>query len=255
MGDHSTTSVIRLDGVGIRLGRAQILSDISMAIAPGEIVTVIGPNGAGKTTLARLVLDVVKPTTGRVARRANTTIGYVPQKLAVDPALPLTVRRFMVLTQKAERSAIDDALSRTGVVHLIDRQVSALSGGELQRVLLARAILRKPDLLVLDEPTQGVDVAGQIELFRLIRHIRETLGCAVMMISHDLHIVMSATDRVLCLNRHLCCDGTPETVANDPEYKRLFGMHGVKELAMFEHDLHHHHDHHAHPPPPDPGAT
>ena len=237
--------LIRLDGVGCRLGRNQILSGISLTLLPGEIVTVIGPNGAGKTTLAKLVLDVMRPTEGDIDRAAGLTIGYVPQQLMVDPALPLTVRRFMGLTQKSDRRDVDAALERTGVGGLSNRQMSALSGGETQRVLLARAILRQPDLLVLDEPTQGVDVAGQVELFQLIRRLRDSMGCAVLMISHDLHIVMSATDRVLCLNHHVCCEGAPEVVANDPEYRRLFGVQGVKELAMYEHDLHHHEAHHA----------
>ena len=236
--------LIRLDGVSCRLGRTQILSGISLTLLPGEIVTVIGPNGAGKTTLAKLVLDVLRPTDGGIDRASGLTIGYVPQRLMVDPALPLTVRRFMGLTQKSDRRAVDEALERTGVGDLANRQMSALSGGETQRVLLARAILREPDLLVLDEPTQGVDVAGQVELFHLIRRLRDTLGCAVLMISHDLHIVMSATDRVLCLNNHVCCEGTPEVVANDPEYRRLFGVKGVRELAMYEHDLNHHEAHH-----------
>jgi zinc transport system ATP-binding protein len=247
MADIVPKDLIRLDDVGCRMGRTQILSGISLTIAPGEIVTVIGPNGAGKTTLAKLVLGVLQPTAGTVNRYSGLTVGYVPQKLTVDPSLPLTVRRFMGLTTRVTRDAVDEALAQTGVAPLAGRQFNALSGGEMQRVLMARAILRRPSLLVLDEPTQGVDVTGQIELFQLIRKIREVLGCAVMMISHDLHIVMSATDRVLCLNTHLCCDGTPEMVANNPEYRRLFGVRGVQELAMYEHDLGHHHAHHATP--------
>lgn len=234
-----TTPLVRVRNLGVQLQGQQILQDISFDIAPGEIITVIGPNGAGKTTLIRAVLGLQRPHSGSLERAAGLRIGYMPQKLFIDPTLPLTVKRFLTLT-RGKPAQLNEVLDLTGIRPLVDKPVQSISGGELQRVLLARTLLQKPDLLVLDEPAQGVDVNGQVELYRLINKLRDRLGCAVLMVSHDLHLVMAATDRVLCLNHHICCSGLPEQVSNDPAYRALFGKAAAETLAVY----HHHHDHH-----------
>jgi len=248
--------LIEARGLTFRHGGETLLESVDLGVRPGEIVTVIGPNGAGKTTLLKLLLGLIEPTAGRVRRRPGLRIGYLPQRLAVDPVLPLSVARLMTLTARRPRARITAALAETGVGRLIDAPVQALSGGELQRVLLARAVLAEPDLLVLDEPVQGVDFAGAAALYHVIAEVRRRHGCGVLMVSHDLHIVMASTDRVLCLNRHVCCAGSAEAVGRHPEYVRLFGPAAAETLAVYTHR----HDH-AHSatgeivpldPPPDP---
>ncbi|HCF3107451.1 TPA: ATP-binding cassette domain-containing protein, partial [Pseudomonas aeruginosa] len=193
-------ALVRLTQVGVSFNGQAVLSDVDLAIEPGQIVTLIGPNGAGKTTLVRSVLGLLKPHVGEVWRRPRLTIGYMPQKLHVDATLPLSVLRFLRLVPGVRREQALAALREVGAAHVLERPLQSISGGELQRVLLARALLRKPELLVLDEPVQGVDVAGQAELYRLIGKLRDRYGCGVLMVSHDLHLVMSATDQVVCLN-------------------------------------------------------
>jgi zinc transport system ATP-binding protein len=229
--------LIELSGIRVAFGRRVALRDVSLAVTPGEIVTVIGPNGAGKTTLLRVALGLETPQAGRVHRRANLRIGYMPQRLAVDATLPLNVRRFLSLVPGG-RERLATALAQVGASHTIDLPVQTLSGGEQQRVLLARALLREPELLVLDEPAQGVDIGGQGELFALIRRIRDERGCGVLLVSHDLHLVMAATDRVICLNHHVCCSGLPAEVSRDPAYRALFGA-AIEGFALYAH----HHDH------------
>ncbi len=239
-------------------GRRQVLSNITLSVHPGEIVALIGPNGSGKSTLARILLGVVQPDDGSIVRRPDLQIGYVPQRLPVDGVLPLPVRRLLGLTNKVSTAAMQRTLDEVGATGLMDAAVHDLSGGELQRVLIARALLRNPDLLVLDEPTANVDFNGQISLFELISRIRDERGCGVLTISHDLHLVMAATDRVICLNGHVCCEGRPETVSRHPAYMQIFGPRAAETLAVYthehdhEHDLsggvvgHHHHDHDHH---------
>ena len=206
----------------------------------GEILTLIGPNGSGKSTTAKMALGIVNPDEGSAHRRKELKVRYVPQRVSIDWTVPLKVRRLMSLTGRVSRNEADEAMSLTGTLHLADSEVRTLSGGEFQRVLLARAIAFKPELLVLDEPVQGVDYNGEIEMYELIRKIRDDLQCGVLLISHDLHIVMAATDRVVCLNGHVCCCGTPKTVASSQEYRDLFGDRAASGLAFYEH----HHDHH-----------
>jgi zinc transport system ATP-binding protein len=213
---------------------------VSLTVSAGEIVTIIGPNGAGKTTLLRAALGLQRADAGRIERRAGLRVGYLPQRLAIDETLPLTVRRFLALVPKARRDAAA-ALVETGATHTLDLPVQTLSGGEVQRVLLARALLREPQLLVLDEPAQGVDIAGQAELFALIRRLRDQHGCGVLLVSHDLHLVMAATDRVVCLNHHVCCSGRPEAVSRDPAYRALFGA-AIEGFALYAHAHDHCHD-------------
>ena len=212
-----------------------------MNVESGEIVTLIGPNGSGKSTTAKMALGVLKADEGKVYRRPKLRTSYVPQRLDVNWSLPLSVHRFMKLTNRASNSEIELALSSTETSHLASKQMSQLSGGEFQRVLLARAILRKPDLLVLDEPVQGVDYNGEIALYKLIDNIRNRLNCGVLLISHDLHVVMSTTDKVICLNGHVCCSGTPASVASSEEFKSLFGDHASSGLTLYKH--HHDHEH------------
>ncbi len=236
----SSPSVI-IDGRGIevRAGTKVLVTGIDISISDREVVTVIGPNGSGKTTLLRALLGLTTPTSGTVYRRPATTIGYMPQRLAVDRNLPMTVRRFLGLAGKFERGHRAEVLEETGIRHIIDSSIHDISGGEWQRALLARALLRDPDLLVLDEPVQAVDVTGQAELYKLISHIRDTRGCGVLMVSHDLHLVMAETDKVVCINTHLCCAGTPDVVSRDPKYVELFGRGVAERFALY----HHHHDH------------
>lgn len=230
--------LVELKRAGVHRAGRWLVRGVDLEIAPGEVVTLIGPNGSGKTTTAKLALGVVKVDEGSV-QRASIRAGYVPQKLSIDWTLPLSVNRFMRLTARPLQSAIVDALERTGVAHLGDAQLHALSGGELQRVMLARAIAMKPQLLVLDEPVQGVDFAGEIALYDMIGALRDELGCAILMVSHDLHVVMAATDRVICLNGHVCCQGTPQAVATSPVYRELFGERAAGAFAIYQHE----HDH------------
>ncbi len=226
-------------GIDVEIGGRKILDGARLDIHAGEIVTLIGPNGAGKTTLVKVVLGLLKPTRGHVERNSDLRIGYVPQKFTIDPLIPLDVYRLMTLTVKASRDQARETLATTGVAHLIDRPVASLSGGEQQRVLLARALLRQPDLLILDEPVQGVDFSGQVAIYQLISEIRSHAGCGILMISHDLHIVMAESDRVICLNAHVCCEGHPEDVSKDPEYVKMFGDTGAQTLGIY---AHHHGD-------------
>jgi zinc transport system ATP-binding protein len=218
-----------------------VLSNVDLVVREREIVTLIGPNGSGKSTLVRLVLGLLEADRGRVFLRPGLRIGYMPQRLVIDDALPLTVERFLALGGAATRRARLAALGEVAVARLADTPIQKISGGEMQRVLLARALLREPDLLVLDEPAQGVDMTGQAELFKLITGIRDRRGCGVLMVSHDLHLVMASTDSVVCLNTHVCCTGHPETVTRHPAYIELFGPLATEGLAVYTHRHDHRH--------------
>lgn len=235
-------TLIELNNVELVLGSRQLLENVSLQLRAGEILTLVGPNGAGKTTLIRVALGLLPATSGSVHCKPGARIGYMPQKLQVDPIFPITVKRFLSMAGQARADGGQSLLEEVGAAHVIDSPLQNLSGGELQRVLLARALARDPELLVLDEPVQGVDVHGQMELYQLIGRIRDEHHCAVLMVSHDLHLVMAATDRVLCLNRHICCSGTPEAVSNDPAYLELFGRKALQHLAFYSHDNSHRHD-------------
>ena len=219
-----------------------VLSGASVMVRSGEIVTLVGPNGAGKTSLVRAMLGLIKPSSGTVTRKKGLSIGYMPQRLTIDPALPMTVRRFLQLGTKPGLGKTRKALAEVGAEHVENAPLQSVSGGEMQRVMLARALLREPDLLVLDEPVQGVDITGQAELYRLINSIRKTRNVGVLMVSHDLHVVMAQTDHVVCLNRHVCCAGPPESVSRHPEFVALFGDEVASTLAVYAHQHDHQHD-------------
>ena len=233
--------LVTLNNAGVCRSNRWLVRGISMTVEPGEIVTLIGPNGSGKSTTAKMALGVLDTDEGVASRKLNLRASYVPQRLEVNWTLPITVSRFLELTNRATRKQMQDALEATETSHLAAAQMSKLSGGEHQRVLLARAILRTPEFLVLDEPVQGVDYNGEIALYRLIENIRNKLDCGVLLISHDLHVVMSTTDRVICLNGHICCSGTPANVASSDEFRSLFGERAASGLALYEHRHDHKH--------------
>ncbi len=235
---ENNNTLVKLENTGVQVDNKWLVKGVSFEVQRGKIVTLIGPNGSGKTTTAKLALGILKNIEGKVYKFTDK-IGYVPQKISIDWTLPLRVSDFMLLTENLKNNEIDTALDLTGVKHLKNNDLRNLSGGEFQRVLIARAIAKKPDLLVLDEPVQGVDFKGEIALYELIKKISEKLGCGILLISHDLHVVMSATDYVVCLNGHVCCSGTPQAVANDSKYKELFGDRASTILSVYEHD----HDH------------
>jgi|TARA_A100001388_G_scaffold91406_1_gene66183 zinc transport system ATP-binding protein len=232
--------LVKLNNVGIQQNGKWLVKGVSLEVEKGKIVTLIGPNGSGKSTTAKIALGIYKNIEGNVEKLTNN-IGYVPQKISIDWTLPLRVKDFMVLTDNIKDELIDEALSLTGVIHLKEKNLGNLSGGEFQRVLLARAISKKPELLVLDEPVQGVDFTGEIALYELIKKISEKLNCGILLISHDLHTVMSATDHVVCLNGHVCCSGSPKDVARNNEYKALFGEQASQTLSVYEHKHDHEH--------------
>lgn len=235
-------TLIEAKDLYIKLGKTVILSNINFSIQPKEIVTIVGPNGAGKSTFLRSLIGSVQPETGRIITKPGLRIGYVPQRLQIDQNLPLSVDRFLNLPHRAESKFLDDALNFSAAAGLLNRSMSALSGGELQRVLLARALLNRPELLILDEATQGLDHPASVAFYRQIETVCKALECGVLMVSHELHVVMAASHRVICLNRHICCQGSPEQVASSSEYKALFGSEDQGAMAIYKHVHDHSHD-------------
>jgi zinc transport system ATP-binding protein len=236
-------SLIEVKDLSIKYGAHTVLSRVSLSIDAGEIVTIVGPNGSGKTSLLRAIIGAIKPNVGTVIVGQGVKIGYVPQRLHIDETLPITVTRFLQLPRGTTSTLIDQALTQAGVPDLVNAQLAKLSGGQFQRILLARALLGAPDILLLDEATQGLDQRGSAAFYQQIEQVRKETGCAVLMISHELHVVMSASDRVICLNGHVCCEGTPAVVASAPAYRALFGTGTGGALALYRHDHDHNHDH------------
>jgi zinc transport system ATP-binding protein len=240
-------TLLSTHNLSVSLGARNILDNVSLSISAKEIVSLIGPNGSGKTTLIRAVLGSVQYSSGSVHKSSGLRLGYVPQKLHIDHTLPLTVERFLCLPTRVSLSRVRDALFEAGTTDLTKRQMSELSGGQFQRVLLARALLNDPELLILDEPTQGLDQPGAAAFYRQIEGVRNQLNCGVLLVSHELHVVMAASDRVVCLNGHICCQGSPYHVASTPEYLALFGPLTGGGMALYRHDHDHSHDHtHSH---------
>jgi len=231
--------ILSVKHLSLDLCGKSILQDINLHLAENEILTLIGPNGSGKSSLIRAILGLIKISTGKIELRDGLRIGYMPQKLSINSLMPLTVNRFLMLGGEITRIKALGALSEVGAEKVSNAQIHTISGGEMQRVLLARALLREPQLLVLDEPVQGVDVNGQIALYKLIQEIRNRYGCSILMVSHDLHLVMASTDRVICLNHHICCSGTPENITQDPAYNDLFGH---SQVALYSHCHDHTHE-------------
>lgn len=241
--DMTDSTLISAQGINLHRAGRQILQDVDLRVEKSRTISLIGPNGAGKTTLVRVLLGLVHPDSGSVWHKPGLRTGYMPQKLHIEPTLPLTVERFLRLPGGRPSAAdFDEALAEARISHLRRQQMGSLSGGETQRVLLARALSQSPELLVLDEPAQGVDVSGQAELYHLISQIQKKRGCGVLMISHDLHMVMASTDEVVCLNQHVCCHGRPEHVKSDPSYHALFHGTGPEALAVYTHRHNHRHD-------------
>ncbi|MCG9575543.1 zinc ABC transporter ATP-binding protein ZnuC [Vibrio tubiashii] len=237
------STLVELNDICVQFGERKVLDNISLRLNRGEITTLIGPNGAGKSTLVKVLLGLQKTFSGKVTKPKGLKIGYVPQKLRLNDSLPLNVERFLRLAGKYSKQELNDALKLVGAEHLLKSNMHSLSGGENQRVLLARALLQRPDILVLDEPAQGVDVQGQIDLYELIDTIRHRFNCAVFMVSHDLHLVMAKTDDVVCINHHVCCSGAPADIAQHPSYIALFGHTHQQPFAFYHHQHnHHHHD-------------
>lgn len=236
------SSLVKLNRVSVHFDDKKVLDNIDLELKKGHITTLIGPNGAGKSTLVKVILGLQTRFTGQLEKNKNLKIGYVPQKLKLNESLPLNVTRFLTLTGKFSDQEIMDSLRLVGAEHLCKSNMHQLSGGETQRVLLAKALLKRPELLVLDEPAQGVDIQGQIDLYALVDSIRHRFNCAVFMVSHDLHLVMAKTDNVICLHHHICCSGSPDTVTTHPSYIALFGEATRQSLAFYNHHHEHHHD-------------
>lgn len=236
-------SLITVKNLSIAYGAKKVLSNVDLSLEQGEIVTIVGPNGSGKTSLLRAIIGAIEASSGEITLKPKLKVGYVPQRLHIDPTLPITVERFMRLANSVSKVQCHAALDAAGVPDLLKHQMSQLSGGQFQRVMLARALINQPDVLLLDEATQGLDQPGSAAFYRQIEAVRGGTGCAVLMISHDLHVVMSASDRVICLNGHVCCAGTPAVVASAPEYRALFGAGTGGALALYRHDHDHDHDH------------
>ena len=234
--------LIKLENAGVYRSSKWLVRGISLEISKGQIVTLIGPNGSGKTTTAKMILNIMNADEGMVSGNADK-MAYVPQKINIDWTMPLRVIDFMKITSSLNNNQINESLNMTGVDKLLYNQIHSLSGGEFQRVLIARAIAKKPDLLVLDEPVQGVDFNGEIALYNLIKEISVNLNCGILLISHDMHFVMSTTDHVICLNGHICCSGSPSNVVKNPEYIKLFGEHNSETLSYYQHQHDHSHNH------------
>lgn len=238
-----SNTLIQLNNCGILRNHKWLVRGVSLKVDRGQIVTLIGPNGSGKSTTAKMALGILRPDEGSNIVLNNLKISYVPQKLSIDWSLPLRVIDFMNLIEKHSQETLMDTLTLAGIKHLLYEDVRNLSGGEFQRLLMARAIAKEPEFLVLDEPVQGVDYAGEIALYQIIQDIRKTLHCGILLISHNLHVVMSQTNHVICLNGHICCSGEPQSIVKDPEYIKLFGENMDPTLAFYQHQ----HDHHHHP--------
>ncbi len=234
-----------LKEISLKINNRQILSDINLEIKQGEITTLIGPNGGGKTSIARILIGILKANSGTVFVSKNAKIGYMPQKITIEKTIPLRVIDFITLTscnwQKKKTEEIDKLSSKLGISNILTNSIHQISGGQLQKVLLISALINNPEILVLDEPTQYMDVSSQNDFYQIIEEIREQKKCAVLIISHDLHIVMQRTNQVICINQHICCKGTPESINQHPEYLSLFGNNKTDNIAIYSHRHDHKH--------------
>jgi len=239
----ASNHLLSLKNIDVRHGERTVLRNVSLHVDAGEIVTIVGPNGSGKSTLLKAIIGALPLAGGTLTRGPKLRVGYVPQRVPISGTLPLTVRRFLDMPRRVSNAAAQDALARVGAADLADMQMAHLSGGQCQRALLARALLDDPTLLILDEATQGLDQPGSAQFYALIDTLRQESGCGVLMVSHELHVVMAASDRVICMNGHVCCQGAPEQVASAPAYRALFGSGTQGALALYRHDHNHSHEH------------
>ena len=235
-------SLMSAEGIGVQYGARRVLQHMNFSIDAGEVVTIVGPNGAGKSVFLRVLIGAEQPSEGRVNRTHGLAIGYVPQRLSIGQTMPMSVARFLALSGSQNASQNQAMLARVGIPDRAKEQMASLSGGEFQRVLLAHALLGEPQVLILDEPTQGLDQPAVAAFYRLIEEVRDERGCAILMVSHDLNVVMRRSDRVICLNGHICCEGTPSDVSLAPEYQALFGVDNEGALALYHHEHDHTHD-------------
>ena len=235
-------SLMSAEGIGVQYGARRVLQHMNFSINAGEVVTIVGPNGAGKSVFLRVLIGAEQPSEGRVNRTHGLAIGYVPQRLSIGQTMPMSVARFLALSSSQNASQNQAMLARVGIPDRAKEQMASLSGGEFQRVLLAHALLGEPQVLILDEPTQGLDQPAVAAFYRLIEEVRDERGCAILMVSHDLNVVMRRSDRVICLNGHICCEGTPSDVSLAPEYQALFGVDNEGALALYHHEHDHTHD-------------
>lgn len=246
--------ILSVKDLSVEINHNVILREITLEVFSREILTIVGPNGAGKTTLLKVMLGLIKPSKGVVSCKNNLRVGYVPQKIHITSLMPMTVMRFLQLSQEKKtllkkikdkldlEQNIQGHIEMLGISKLLNTQLLDLSGGELQRVLFVRALINNPEFLVLDEPAQGVDAKGQIELYGIIADIKHRHNCAIIIVSHDLHLVASQTNKVICLNKHICCSGYPESVWKHPEFVNLFGYAEITKLAVYTHKHDHIHD-------------
>lgn len=234
-------TLIHVDKISLSRHGKSILDQVSFELKAGEFITLIGPNGAGKSSLIKVLLGLIKADTGSVTKSSNIRLGYTPQKFIPNEFIPISVLDFLQLNQKVDTNFLQETAQLTSIESILNHELSSLSGGEMQRVLLARALLAKPNVLILDEPAQNLDVNGQVHLYKLIQDIHQKQGCAVLMVSHDLHRVMKESTQVLCLYHHICCMGQPESILKDSQFNDLFADQMDELMATYEH--HHNHCH------------
>lgn len=237
------SALIQAQNVSLTINGKNILDDISLDIKERDFITIVGPNGAGKSTLLKVLMGFTHPTTGSVQQREGTRIGYVPQKLSIDKTIPITTQRFLTLRKKVHATTLKRVVEQTGITPQLHKPLHSLSGGELQRVLLCRALLDEPDLLILDEPAQNLDISGQLAFYEQLNQIYQQQRLSILMVSHDLHLVMSCTRQVICLFHHICCSGEPQSVTQDPEFQKLFGKDMANMMALYHHQHNHTHTH------------
>ncbi len=235
-------SLIKAQNITVSREKRSILKDVSLEIKAHDFITIIGPNGAGKSMLLKCLMGFFKPNSGKISVKKNLRIGYVPQRLTPSPSMPISVSGFLKLGKKIDDNFLKEIASEAGIAEIIDKQLYILSGGELQRVLLARALLNNPEILILDEPAQNLDISGQLAFYKLIENVYKNRKLAILMVSHDLHLVMASSKQVICLFHHICCEGEPQMVAKDPEFISLFGNDMAKMMAVYNHSHNHIHD-------------
>ena len=236
-------ALITLNNITLSHNGKNVLDDVSFKLHQGEFVTLIGPNGAGKSSLIKILLGVIKQDSGSVTYQEDISLGYTPQTFTANPFIPISVKDFLTLNQKLDSVFMQQTFDLTGINELLQLPLKNLSGGELQKVLLSRALLNKPNVLILDEPAQNLDVDGQMQLYKLIQDIHQQQNCAVLMVSHDLHRVMKESTQVLCLYHHICCEGLPESILKDEKFNDLFADQINELMATYEHHHNHHHEH------------